>query len=163
MTLELGKQPPTVAEVPVIERIIDIQHGGQLAESYICEVNRMGTVCLTIPFQSTDQSTNVIQVPAFTHPSLLDAPITESLDITRFIYQRFYPHLCPKEHQAQIEKLLYELHEISFVTLSFRRWPERVDQMINGVKSKLKDPSLSQRHREALEYKLSQYVASSVR
>jgi glutathione S-transferase len=97
-----------------------------------------------------------MKVPAFTHPRLLGAPITESLDITRLIHQRFYPHLCPKEHQLEIEKLLGQLHQIIFVTLSFRKWPERREQIINGAKSKLKDPNLSQRHREALEYKVSQ-------
>jgi hypothetical protein len=51
MTLELGKQPPNIAEVPVIEKEIDIQHGGQLVESFMCEVNRLGTVCLTLPSQ----------------------------------------------------------------------------------------------------------------
>lgn len=89
----------------------------------------------------------LVQVPSLTHPTLLEAPITESLDITGLIYQRFYPHLCLKEHQAEIEKLLTELHEINFATLSFRKWPERGDQIINGVKSKLKDPNLSERHR----------------
>lgn len=98
----------------------------------------------------------IMKVPAFTHPRLLGAPITESLDITRLIHQRFYPHLCPKEHQLEIEKLLGQLHQIIFVTLSFRKWPERREQIINGAKSKLKDPNLSQRHREALEYKVSQ-------
>ena len=44
LTLELGKQPTSIMELPIIEKEIDIQHGGQLAESYICEVNRMGTV-----------------------------------------------------------------------------------------------------------------------
>ena len=28
------------------ERPVDIQHAGQLAESYLCEVNAKGTVCL---------------------------------------------------------------------------------------------------------------------
>jgi glutathione S-transferase len=41
LALELGKQNP---KVPVVLKAIDIQHGGQLEESFIADVNRMGTV-----------------------------------------------------------------------------------------------------------------------
>jgi hypothetical protein len=44
LALELGKQNPNVPEVPVVLKAIDIQHGGQLEESFIADVNRMGTV-----------------------------------------------------------------------------------------------------------------------
>jgi hypothetical protein len=53
MTLELGKQPPTITEVPVVEKKIDIQHGGQHVEDFICDVNRIRTVCL--PLSSINQ------------------------------------------------------------------------------------------------------------
>jgi hypothetical protein len=155
MVLELGKQPPNVEEVPVVQKQIDIQHGGQLEESFICDVNRMGTVCLPIN-PPINQPLTTLQVPALTHPTLLRTPITESVEITQLIYQKFYPQLFPREHQADIEKFLHEMHDLSFGTLSFRRWPERGAQILNGAKSKLQDPSISNRHREALEYKLTQ-------
>jgi hypothetical protein len=96
-----------------------------------------------------------MKVPALTHPTLLAEPITESVDITKLFYQKYYPTLCPKEHQDQIEKLVEQLHGIIVMTLSFRRWPERGDQVVNGTANKLKDPTISARHRAALEYKLS--------
>ncbi len=37
--LEGGKQRPEI-----VENSVDIQHGGQLVESYLCEVNPKGTV-----------------------------------------------------------------------------------------------------------------------
>lgn len=44
LTLELGTQPPNVPKVPVVLKEIDIQHGGQLEEFYMSEINPMGTV-----------------------------------------------------------------------------------------------------------------------
>jgi hypothetical protein len=47
MTLNLGKQWPNVSEIPVLEKEIDIVHGEQLEESFICDINLAGSVCLS--------------------------------------------------------------------------------------------------------------------
>lgn len=43
-TIAVGRHCHQQNQVNIIERPIDIQHGGQLAEYYLCDVNPRGTV-----------------------------------------------------------------------------------------------------------------------
>ncbi|CAM1500407.1 Fc.00g095690.m01.CDS01 [Cosmosporella sp. VM-42] len=119
-----------------VEREVDIQHGAQIDEYFMCSVNPKG------------------QVPALTHPTQLSSPITDSLDITKYLY-RFYPNLNPLEFAHDIETFLHRLHGISFFTLSFYGQPSRGQGLYELTKTKLTDPNISPAFRAALEVKLS--------
>jgi glutathione S-transferase len=81
------------------------------------------------------------QVPVLVNPGVLSIPITESIDISYYICAR-YPSLLPVEHKDQITKLLHDLHEVNYFSLSF--YLQRL----------LATPGLSARYIEALKYKL---------
>ncbi|KAL2426902.1 hypothetical protein ABEF95_002157 [Exophiala dermatitidis] len=126
--------------IPIEQRVIDIQHGGQLTEFYLCDVNPKGTVpVLTIPGQQT--------------------PLTESLDIT-YLLAEHYPFLIPRELSDEIKSLLAELHNINYFSLSYTHKPQRAEDMVRNIQKRLDDPDVSDRWRRALEYKLEIVLAT---
>lgn len=117
------------------EHIIDIQHGGQLTEDYLCGVNRLGTV------------------PVLTG-STLPKSLTDSLDITIFLAERYLPILVPTHLSDQIRPLLDELHDINYFSLTYTNKEDRVAEMQGALRGACSDPNISDRHRKALEDKL---------
>jgi hypothetical protein len=100
-------------------------------------------------------------------PGFLQKPISDSLDITFWLCER-HPDLRPREHAEYVNSVLQQLHAINFFTLSMRSVPERANMMEQSIQDKINAPELSERHRKALEYKLtvweqSQRCPSSVR
>ncbi|KAJ9603930.1 hypothetical protein H2200_011452 [Cladophialophora chaetospira] len=114
---------------------IDIFNGEQLTEFYLCEVNPKG------------------QVPVLFSKGFLDAPIRDSLDITLWLCDRF-PSLKAAEHADDIVRLLRELHAINYFTLSMRNTPHVAGGLEGAIREKVKTPNLSEKHKEALQYKL---------
>ncbi|OAP60325.1 hypothetical protein AYL99_05327 [Fonsecaea erecta] len=121
--------PLNIEETPV-----NIQQGGQLTEYYLCEVNPRGTV----PVLSGPKTSQIL---------------TESVDITYFLAGRF-PSLCPPHLAEPIRRLLAELHDINYFSLTYTRKPQRASDMENAVLTRLADPEISTRWRKALEFKL---------
>jgi glutathione S-transferase len=95
-----------------------------------------------------------LQVPVLLSPGFLQKPISDSLDITFWVCER-HPDLRPSEHAEYINSVLQELHAINFFTLSMRNVPERANMMEQSIQDKINAPELSERHRKALEYKLT--------
>ncbi|KAH0846028.1 hypothetical protein FOPE_12242 [Fonsecaea pedrosoi] len=117
-------------------REIDIYKGEQLSESYLCEVNPKG------------------QVPSLSSPGFFEKPMTDSLDITLWLCER-HPDLRPAEYADDINRLLRDLHAINFFTLSMRNRPQRAEMLEGTILARLDAPDLSDRHKKALEYKLT--------
>jgi glutathione S-transferase len=93
-----------------------------------------------------------IQVPALlSRPQPLQ--LIDSTTITSYLIDR-YPSLCPAAHRAQIEDLLAELHEISYVTLTFKPEERRVEGVMDMVREIQARPETSERYRRMLGVKL---------
>ncbi|KAK4574113.1 hypothetical protein LTR86_001874 [Recurvomyces mirabilis] len=127
------KDPSSAMELD--EQVLDIMKGAQLEEHFLVKVNPKG------------------QVPALTSSSL-DTPITDSLDITYYIAER-YPTLMPSEHKQTIIDLLGELHDINYFSLSFGDKPDGAKGQAKAIRGRMEDPAISPEYRRALEYKLS--------
>ncbi|OQV04058.1 Glutathione S-transferase, domain-containing protein [Cladophialophora immunda] len=125
-------------QLSIEERPVNIQQGGQLTEYYLCEVNARGTVPVLLGPSSS---------------KALKKPLTESVDITYFLAQRF-PSLCPPHLSPQIQRLMAELHDINYFSLTYTHKPQRAADMENSVLKLLSDPTISPRWRQALEFKL---------
>ncbi|KIW72337.1 hypothetical protein PV04_00537 [Phialophora macrospora] len=139
-TLRLKGQPKSPADaVEPEERFIDIYSGEQMAESYL-EKHPKGTV------------------PAMLAPSL-GVRLIDSADITSYLMDR-YPSLRPDAHRQTIDSLLEELHEISYVTLSFKPEERRVEGVMEAVRQIMDRSDTSDRYRKMLQGKLDNHAAS---
>ena len=95
------------------------------------------------------------KVPVLIHDTNLSRPMPESVDITYFLCDR-YPQLLPDENKDQIKALIEELHTISFYALSFAGQPGIGIAHLAHIDKLLGSPNISQRHRDALQYKKTQ-------
>lgn len=75
--------------------------------------------------------------------------LTDSLDITRFLGER-YPRLIPSAYRDTIMSLLLELHKVWFVSLSFRREERRGEGIVNMIQELISRPSSSEEYQAAL-------------
>jgi hypothetical protein len=98
-------------------------------------------------------------VPVLFSKGFLDPPIRDSLDITLWLCDRF-PSLKPSEHADDITRLLRELHALNFFTLSMRNTPQVASGLEGAIHEKMSAPDLSEKHKEALKYKLTVYVSA---
>lgn len=80
--------------------------------------------------------------------------IPDSLEITLYISSH-YPRLLPKEQEAQIRRLMAELHSLNYFSLSFPDRPSIAQGLKDTVLLRLNRTDISDRHRKALEYKLT--------
>jgi glutathione S-transferase len=139
-TLTLARdRTPISSDFDIEFREIDINNGEQLSEEYLCTINPKG------------------QVPVLVSPSHLDEPIADSLYITYWLCAKFLS-LRPEKHNEEIDRLLEALHAINFFTLSMRNNPAVAASLEGAVEKRLEQDNLSERHRKALEYKLTVYV-----
>ena len=131
MTLAMGRSDsdPNSFE----EELVDIYTGEQMTEEYL-KINRRG------------------QVPALVSSALPDN-LTDSLDITRYLCE-IYPHLAPEESKQKVHELLDQLHQISYVSLSFTPTENRVGGIRDAIQKRLTQSRISDSYRKALEYKL---------
>ncbi|KEF60676.1 uncharacterized protein A1O9_02237 [Exophiala aquamarina CBS 119918] len=125
------------------EQIIDIQHGGQLTEEYLCEINHLGTV------------------PVLAGKTL-ERSLTDSLDITVFLAERYLPTLMPTHIADQSRSLLEEIHDINYFSLTYTHKEHRVAEMQDAMKAACSNPDMSDRHRKALEDKLQVAISSQL-
>ncbi|KIX95926.1 uncharacterized protein Z520_08181 [Fonsecaea multimorphosa CBS 102226] len=136
-TLRVKGKPKSPADaVDPEERFIDIYTGEQMTEEYL-EKHPKGTV------------------PALLAPSL-GVKLTDSTDITQYLCDR-YPSLVPPAHKQTIESLLEELHEISYVTISFKPEDRRVEGVMEAVQEIMARPDTSPRYREMLQRKFDNH------
>ena len=153
-----GKQKQASTVIVVEEKEVDILHGAQIEQKYLCEVNPKGQVSLvkqdSLGFTMADI---LIKVPVLAGIGHLQTPITDSLEITLYL-MNLYPDLQPATHKQQILRLLHELHAINYFSLSFGANPHFAHSMKDDILQRMKVPSISERYREALEYKLAMYV-----
>ena len=94
-----------------------------------------------------------MQVPVLMIPSLLPTPLPESLDISYYICDR-YPSLLPATHKEEIAKLLHDLHDINFFSLSFEKGPPVAHGNRAAVMALLAKPGISPQYEKALKHKL---------
>ncbi|KIX09698.1 uncharacterized protein Z518_00779 [Rhinocladiella mackenziei CBS 650.93] len=72
--------------------------------------------------------------------------------MTQYLHE-YYPSLYPSHLAVQINKLLAQLHEINYFSLTYTRRPDRASDMLNAVEKRLADPGISKKYRTALEHK----------
>lgn len=156
-TIALSRRLPG-EQLNIEESPVNIQQGGQLTEYYLCEVNPRGTVRTSGGNRPPKggPAHQALQVPVLSGPrssKVLETPISESVDITYFLAKHF-PSLCPPHLSKQIRRLLAELHDINYFSLTYTHKPQRASDMENSVLKLLSDPAISSRWREALKFKL---------
>lgn len=69
----------------------------------------------------------------------------------------FYPGLAPSAYEAEIRRLLGELHSINFYSLTFTGKPEGTLAAKKNLNERLKE-NISDRYRAAIEHKLKRQV-----
>lgn len=82
----------------------------------------------------------------------LNKPITDSLEITHFLAER-YPSLIPRSHKEHITELLQDLHGLNYFSLSF----SGREHVAEGFKEKVfkrLTADITPRYRDALTFKL---------
>lgn len=94
-------------------------------------------------------------MPVLVNEGVFKEPMPESQDITWYFCER-YPSLLPSQHAETIKRLVTELHNISFYSLTFGNMPARGLAILDKIDEILKDPSISDRYRKALLYKQAQ-------
>ena len=114
------------------ERLLDIYVGEQMTEEYL-QKNWKG------------------QVPCLLGPQSFKCD--DSLDITLYLGER-YPRLLPRVHSRAIKTLLYELHQIWFVSLSFRAEEGRGEAIVKSIHHLMSQPTSSDEYKAALQKKL---------
>jgi glutathione S-transferase len=131
-----GKSKDNEPDIQLDTKIVDIVRGEQFEEDFICRMNMKG------------------EVPVLIHPNTgpKHKPMPDSLKITRFFASK-YPDLMPAEHADELERYLDELHNLNYFSLSFGHRPEMAHNFEDALKARLADPSISDRHRSALEHK----------
>lgn len=87
--------------------------------------------------------------------------IPDSLKMT-FHMASTYPELIPAAHEKQIRQLLIDLHALNYFSLSFPGRQSIMQGIVDTIKSRIDDPTISNRYRKALEFKLSMYVILSI-
>ena len=95
----------------------------------------------------------MVQVPVLGNPAVFSFPMTQTSEISAFITER-HPSLQPEKHAAEIRKLVKEMHELNFFTLSFRGSPKLATGFADAVLKRLDDKTISDKYRQALEYKI---------
>ncbi|KAJ9605012.1 hypothetical protein H2200_010401 [Cladophialophora chaetospira] len=139
-TLRLKGRPKSPNDAVDPEEIFtDIYAGDQMTEEYLLKHPKG-------------------HVPALLAPSL-NVQLTDSTDITTYLMDR-YPSLRPEAHRQTIEDLLAELHEISYVTLSFKPEERRVEGVMDKVREIQNRPDTSERYRKLLQVKYDNHAAS---
>jgi hypothetical protein len=89
------------------------------------------------------------------HQTALAEPIQDSLEITLYLAER-YSDLIPQSHKDEIIKLLHDLHSINYFSLSFPGKAEFASMRLRDpILKLLEEPTISDRYRNALRYKLS--------
>lgn len=105
----------------------------------LCEINRPGTVPV-LAANTREES------------------LTDSLDITVFLAERYLPPLTPAHLADQIRRLRNEVHDMNYFSLTHTRKEHRVAEMQGAMKAAFSNPHLWDRHRRALEANLEDYV-----
>ena len=125
------------ARLQITEEALDIKRGEQLTEHFLCDINANGEVPVLVP---SSRDTGGL------------GPIPDSVDITYFFASR-YPSLVPKEHERDVKKLLADLHDINFFSLTFTGKPEMQQKNIASLQ-KTMEGDVSERYRNAIEHKI---------
>lgn len=93
----------------------------------------------------------LLQVPAMTSQSL-PSPLTDSVDITYYLCEH-YPSLSPQAHRDTIKRLISELHDIQYLSLSFTPQQNRAKGITDAVEKLLERTDISDEYRKALKFK----------
>ncbi|KAK6371464.1 hypothetical protein LTS17_008714 [Exophiala oligosperma] len=135
-TLRLRGQPKDAqSEMAVSLKEVDIFGQEQLTEHFLCDINPEGQVPV---LSCIGKSGN----------------IPDSLKMTFYMASK-YPELMPVAHEKQIRQLLIDLHALNYFSLSFPGRMDVIQGIVDSIKTRLEDPTISNRYRKALEFKLS--------
>ena len=93
------------------------------------------------------------KVPVLGSSVAFSFPLNQASKISTYIAER-HASLLPKEHAAEIIRLINKMHELNFFTLSFRGSPKLASGFADAALKRLDDASISDKYRKALEYKL---------
>lgn len=94
------------------------------------------------------------KVPVLSRIGGQEGNIPDSLKMT-FHMTSNYPELMPAAHEKQIRQLLIDLHALNYFSLSFPGRPGVIQGIVDAIESRLDNPTISNRYRKALEFKLS--------
>ena len=104
-------------------------------------------------------------------PVLVDGgkPLSDSLEISYHLEQ-YIPQQFPKEHRAEIDALLKELHLISYYSLTYGEkdsskpgFAKDATDRVEYIKELIQSPDTTPTHRKLLEYKLEHFKLEKVR
>ncbi|KAK3941168.1 hypothetical protein QBC46DRAFT_383393 [Diplogelasinospora grovesii] len=115
-------------------RVVDMMNGEQLEEWFLCDVNPKG------------------QVPVLVSTLPGSAPMADSKAITYHLAE-LYPNLQMPDTPSARE-LFERLHAINYFSLSFSGKPSVMKDANANMERRLTDPSISDRYRQALSYKI---------
>lgn len=132
-----GKAADGDAGLRLAEEPIDIKRGEQLTEHYMCEINQNGQVPVLVPTNGDGER---------------QKPIPDSVDITYF-FAAHHPSLIPKDQEKEVKRLLHNLHEINFFSLTFTGKPEMQQKNTADLQRKLEE-GVSERYQAAIQHKI---------
>ena len=69
--------------------------------------------------------------------------------------------MIPESNKDEISAFLKELHHINFYSLTFTGRPETIHGIQSALKKRLEGP-ISDRYRKGIDYKLKQWVKTTI-
>lgn len=144
-SIELGKEyhqgPNGVPNIT--HKLINLHRDENLEEWFLTEINASGQV----PVMTREWR------DGSTRPRL--EVTTESVVISKFFGEKFFPGLLGGAHQEEVDRLLAKIHEIQAFSLSVKNptKEQAVEVPDPGQDERLARTDISDKYRRALEYK----------
>lgn len=129
----------------IIHKLINLHRDENLEERFLTEINSNGQVpVMTREWQ--DGSKTRLEV------------MTESVAISKFFGESFFPGLLGGAHKGEVDNLLKSIHEIQAFSLSIKSpsKEQAVEVPDPGMDALLARTDISDNYRRALEYKREQ-------
>lgn len=143
--IELGKEyhqgPNGVPNI--IHKLLDLHRDENLEEWFLTEINPSGQV----PVMTREWQDGSVK------PRL--EVTTESVVISKFFGEKFFPGLLGGPHRGEVDRLLAKIHEIQAFSLSIKSptKEQAVEVPDPGQDERLARTDISDKYRRALEYK----------
>ncbi|CEJ88839.1 hypothetical protein VHEMI04866 [[Torrubiella] hemipterigena] len=131
--LARSTKSPVGNDIVFENKLVNLHHDENISEDYLVHINPKG------------------QVPALTGASL-DTPLTDSLEISYWICER-YPKMLPSSFEKQIREALKELHRIKAICLSVPKEDHGERIPCPAVDDLLAKNDISNEYRAALTFK----------
>lgn len=143
--IELGKEYHQGSNgVPKIShKLIDLHRDENLEEWFLTEINPTGQVPVMTQERGNGSTKPRLEIT------------TESVVISKFFGEKFFPGLLGGAHTEEVDRLLAKIHEIQAFSLSVKSptKEQAVEVPDPGQDERLARTDISDKYRRALEYK----------